>query len=106
MKVITAEELNERLKNGENLNLIDVRESFESNIADFKIDTISVPLDTLGENLNKLDKKSEYIVYCRSGSRSKKATTLLQDNGFENRKNLQDGINGCSQKFDPSLPQY
>lgn len=106
MKIITAEELNERLEKGETLHLIDVRESFESNISDFKIDTLSIPYDTLGEQLGRLDKKTEYIIYCRSGNRSKKATKLLINNGFENVKNLEYGINGWAQKFEPSLPQY
>lgn len=106
MKVITAEELNARMEDGETLHLIDVREPFESNISDFKVETLSLPFETLGDHLTRLDKETEYIVYCRSGNTSQKATKLLQDNGFEHVKNLEGGINGWSQKFDPSLPQY
>lgn len=106
MKIITAEELNERMKKGEVLNLLDVRDSFEANISDFKIETISIPYDTLRDHLDGLDKESEYIVYCRSGNTSKKASRILRENGFKNVKNLEGGMNGWAKKFDPSLPQY
>src|SRR5690554_3267124 len=106
MKKITAEELNERMENGEVLNLLDIRDSFEANISDFKMETLSIPYDTLQNRLDGLDKESEYIVYCRSGNRSKKAVSLLNENGFKNVKNLEGGMNGWAQKFDPSLPQY
>lgn len=106
MKMITAEELKERMDKGEKPNLLDVRDSFESNISDFRLETLSIPLDTLAGRLDSLDKKREYIIYCRSGNRSKNAVRLLTEKGFENVKNLEGGINGWAQKFDPSLPQY
>ncbi|HLR91074.1 MAG TPA: rhodanese-like domain-containing protein [Balneolaceae bacterium] len=106
MDIITAEELNRRIEAGEDLRLLDVRESFEANISDFRMETLSIPVASLDEQLHKLDKEKEYIVYCRSGNTSKKAVELLLENGFEHVKNLEGGINGWAQKFDPSLPQY
>src|SRR5690625_7895037 len=70
------------------------------------METLSIPVASLDEQLHKLDKEKEYIVYCRSGNTSKKAVELLLENGFERVKNLEGGINGWAQKFDPSLPQY
>lgn len=106
MVEITAEELKEKMDKNEEINLVDVRDTFEANISDFKTETISIPLDDLSSRLSELDKGNEYVVYCRSGSRSKNAVKILEENGFKKAKSLQGGINGWAQKYDPSLPQY
>src|SRR5690625_4541653 len=105
MDIITAEELNRRIEAGEDLRHLDVRESFEANISDFRMETLSIPVASLDEQLHKLDKEKEYIVYCRSGNTSKKAVELLLENGSDHVKNVEGGINGWAQGFDPSLPQ-
>src|SRR5690625_6094019 len=79
MDIITAEELNRRIEAGEDLRLLDVRESFEANISDFRMETLSIPVASLDEQLHKLDKEKEYIVYCRSGNTSKKAVELRSE---------------------------
>lgn len=106
MNIITADELNRRLEAGEDLQLLDVREPFETGISNFKTETLSIPMESMDEQLHKLDKNKEYIVYCRSGNTSKKAVELLLESGFKNVKNLEGGINGWARKYDPSLPQY
>lgn len=40
----------------------------------------------------KLDKSKTYLVYCRSGNRSKKACTAMDRLGFEKLYNLSGGI--------------
>ena len=42
--------------------------------------------------LDKLDKKSNYYVYCRSGNRSRQACALMNNLGFPNAYNLEGGI--------------
>jgi rhodanese-related sulfurtransferase len=44
---------------------------------------INLPLQTLGNNLNKLKKDQVIITCCRSGSRSGTAKRMLKANGFE-----------------------
>jgi phage shock protein E len=44
---------------------------------------INLPLQTLGNNLNKLKKDQVIITCCRSGSRSGMAKRMLKANGFE-----------------------
>jgi rhodanese-related sulfurtransferase len=44
---------------------------------------INLPLQTLGNNLNKLKKDQVIITCCRSGSRSGIAKRMLKANGFE-----------------------
>jgi rhodanese-related sulfurtransferase len=44
---------------------------------------INLPLQTLGNNLNKFKKDQVIITCCRSGSRSGMAKRMLKANGFE-----------------------
>ena len=93
MQTITAEEVKSRLKAGEKLNLVDVREPNEN--ADFNIGGRLVPLGKIQTmQTDQLDdlKDSEIIVYCRSGNRSGQACLILETMGFQNVKNLTGGM--------------
>lgn len=82
MKEITAKELQQLLDNGEELNLIDVREVDE--VKEGHIPGIThIPLGLLEFRMNELDKNKPYIMICRSGGRSGKATQFLQGHGFD-----------------------
>lgn len=90
---ITAEELKERLNNGETPIIIDVREDWEyqeANIAGAK----NIPLGSLPMRLDDIEdyKGQEVIVQCRSGARSANAKAFLQQQGFSNVRNLLGGI--------------
>lgn len=72
--------------------VIDVREPFEFKMGHVK-GAINIPPSKLMTGTEKLDDialDSEIIVYCRTGSRSAVATTILNDLGYRNVKN---GIN-------------
>ena len=45
--------------------------------------SISIPLYLLRLNANKLSKKTKYIVYCDTGSRSASATYILKEIGYD-----------------------
>ncbi|RVT62615.1 rhodanese-like domain-containing protein [Niallia taxi] len=90
MKRITAKEVETLLNEGKNLNIIDVREAKE--VAAGKIpSTINIPLRLVEFRMHELDKAKEYIIVCRSGARSSRATQLLKGNGF-NVINLTGGM--------------
>lgn len=81
MKSITAKEVQLKLQNGEQLNIIDVRETHE--VAMGKIPTaVNIPLGLVEFKMPDLDKKEEYIIVCRSGGRSSQATRFLESYGF------------------------
>jgi rhodanese-related sulfurtransferase len=64
-----------------NPTLIDVRnpsELIENNIPG----AINIPLDNLFENLPNLAKNKDYVLFCRSGNRSRYAVDLMKTNGF------------------------
>ena len=45
--------------------------------------------------LKQLDKDETYIIYCRSGNRSKDAKKIMEELGFKNVYELDDGIIKC-----------
>jgi rhodanese-related sulfurtransferase len=82
MKQITTTELAQKIKNGEKVNIIDVREDDE--VAAGKIPGARhIRLGTISERLNELDKKEHYYIACRSGGRSSMACEILTENGFD-----------------------
>jgi len=92
MGEISAQNLLERLKNGESVNLLDVREEIE--YFTHNIGGVNFPLSGLEQNLNALtyNKTDEIIVICKVGLRSQTAQTILIQNGYQNVKNLTGGL--------------
>ncbi|WP_280770745.1 rhodanese-like domain-containing protein [Salipaludibacillus daqingensis] len=81
MKQINVQQVEEKLKNNEDVTLIDVRETDE--VAAGKIPgVINIPLGLIEFRMQELDKSKEYVMVCRSGSRSGLATQFLQSHGF------------------------
>ena len=52
---------------------------------------IDVKNDSFGYFIRTLDPNVEYLVHCKSGSRSEKATTIMHDKGFKKLYNLEGG---------------
>ena len=78
---ITPKELKTRLDKGDKLVLMDVREPWEFALA--KLDgSVLIPLATLPQSLDKLDRQAEIIAYCHHGMRSADATGFLLQQGF------------------------
>ncbi len=90
MKEISAIELAAKLKSGEKLNIIDVREDEE--VAMGKIPGARhIKLGEIPERLDELDQDEHYYMVCRSGGRSGRACEFLIDNGF-NVTNMTGGM--------------
>ncbi|PLS02528.1 rhodanese-like domain-containing protein [Neobacillus cucumis] len=82
MKQLTATELETLLNEGKKLNIIDVREVDE--VAAGKIPgAVNIPLGLVEFRMHELDKSKEYIMVCRSGARSGRATQFLESYGFD-----------------------
>jgi rhodanese-related sulfurtransferase len=93
MQNITVKELKDRMKAGEKLNILDVREPDE--FAEFNIGGKLYPLGKIQNmQVDELDhwKEQEIIVHCRSGKRSMTACQILETMGFKNTKNLEGGV--------------
>ena len=76
--------------------IIDVRKEAEWNLG-YLENAIHIPLDIIEKNitLTEPDKNKEIYLYCRSGNRSGKATSILQNLGYKNVTNI-GGIQSAS----------
>jgi rhodanese-related sulfurtransferase len=83
----------ENMINQKNVVVLDVRtkpENLQQRIPNSVLIDIHQP-DFVME-IDKLDRSKTYMVYCRSGVRSKNACKLMKQMGFENVFNLKNGI--------------
>jgi molybdopterin/thiamine biosynthesis adenylyltransferase/rhodanese-related sulfurtransferase len=102
---ISARELKRRMDAREPVELIDVRETFEYEIA--RIDGAKlIPLGQIAERMNELQRQQPIVVHCHSGQRSAEAVRLLLKRGFANVYNLEGGIDAWSEQVDPTVPRY
>lgn len=102
---IEPEQVFEKIKSGEKIHLIDVREPHELKISSLKGADL-IPLGTLASEMHRLDSAEEIVLFCKSGTRSARALELLAGAGFRKLKNLRGGINAWADKVDSSLPKY
>jgi len=94
-----------RLAVGPTPTLLDVREPYEWAIARLP-DARLVPLDTLPDVVDTLDRSAELVVYCHHGIRSAAAVAWLREQGFRRARNLTGGIDRWSREVDPSTRRY
>ena len=89
---ISAVEVYSRLQNGDAINLLDVREVIE--FSTYNIGGQNIPLSKLSDSIDQLDynKTDEIVVICKIGMRSETACKLLQENGYQNVRNLAGGL--------------
>ncbi len=105
IKSMTPIQLSENLRNGNNIQLIDVRESYEQDIAN--IGGELMPLNGIETFTDKISREGKVVIYCRTGVRSKNAIEKLEKEfGFDNLYNLTGGILAWSNDVDPSVPKY
>jgi len=106
MKAITAKELSEKLRAGDDIQLIDVREPDENAFAKIEGARL-IPLGQVVSRMNEIDPERETVVHCKGGVRSAKAIEALQQAGFKgDLANLTGGITAWSNDVDPSVPKY
>jgi adenylyltransferase/sulfurtransferase len=101
---IQVEELKRRLDAGEDLFVLDVREPHEYQICN--INGHLIPLGDLPNRVHELDSSREIVAHCRSGVRSAKAVTFLQQSGFKKVHNLAGGILAWADRVDPKMAKY
>jgi sulfur-carrier protein adenylyltransferase/sulfurtransferase len=90
---------------GDDLVLVDVREPHEWKFNRLE-GAIHIPLRTLPDRVNELDRGRTLVIYCHHGNRSRVALEYLRGQGFTNVKNLTGGIEAWSREVDPSVPRY
>lgn len=106
MQEITVTELKQKMDDGEEIQLIDVRQPDEYAFA--KIEGAKlIPLGDILKRMDEIDETKETVVHCKMGGRSAKAIEAMQQAGFKGElKNLKGGITAWSDEVDPTVPKY
>ena len=106
MREITATELKQRLANGDDIQIIDVREQNEVAVAKLP-NSIHIPLAQVLNRMSEIDPNRETVVHCKMGGRSARAIEALTRSGFPGKLlNLKGGITAWSNEVDPTVPKY
>jgi len=106
MEEITATELKQRLERDDSIQVIDVREPHEYQIAHLEQSRL-IPLAQVVNRMNEIDPNRETVVHCKAGGRSAQAIQALKRAGFTGRLiNLKGGITAWSNEVDPKVPKY
>ena len=106
MEEITATALKQRLDNGEDIQIVDVREDNEFAYGRIP-NSIHIPLGQVLSRMDEIDPNRETVVHCKMGGRSARAIDALQRSGFTGKlANLKGGILAWSDEVDPSIPKY
>jgi molybdopterin/thiamine biosynthesis adenylyltransferase/rhodanese-related sulfurtransferase/molybdopterin converting factor small subunit len=106
LQEITATELKRLLDSGADVQIIDVREPHEYDIARIP-QTRLIPLAQVLGRMSEIDPQRETVVHCKMGGRSAKAIKELQEAGFTGKLiNLKGGITAWSNEVDPNVAKY
>ena len=107
MREITVGELAAKLKSGESVHLLDVRQSWEHDVAALPR-SVLVPLDELPARVHNLDFPDGALIvtYCHHGMRSLSAAAVLAQAGVTGVVSLAGGIDAWSRLVDTSVPRY
>ena len=101
LKQVKPIELFQKLQQGDNCELIDVREPHEHE--QFNIGGRLIPLDDIMGKSGSIPTDKEVIFYCKIGIRSQIAIQRLQERfGFTNLVNLQGGMEAWKKEFKTS----
>ena len=105
MKEITVQELKEKIDQGEDFQLIDVREDFEYEMSN--LGGTLIPLGGILIEAEQIARDKPVIVQCRSGKRSAAAIMQLEQQlGLTNLYNLKGGILAWAEEIDPTIQVY
>ena len=102
---VTPKELKEELDQGQDLYILDVRNTVEYEISRIEGSHL-IPLDQLLNRLHELDSARDIVAHCRTGARSARAIGILQEAGFRKLRNLKGGVLAWADEVDPTMPKY
>jgi rhodanese-related sulfurtransferase len=104
---IAPRELADKLRRGERIFLLDVRQPWEHQLSSLP-DHALIPLPELPDRLDEVQppQGAQIVCYCHHGVRSLTAAALLRDAGFANALSLAGGIDLWSRTVDPAVPRY
>jgi adenylyltransferase/sulfurtransferase len=104
-EMITARDLAQAMSTSQPPLLLDVRSEVELQISALP-NAVHIPAEKLMERLDELDTSRALVVFCRNGTRSRRALHQLKAAGFTQVQNLTGGINAWVREVDPTLFEY
>ncbi len=104
VREVSVRELQQWIEEGADFQLIDVRESYEYDIAN--LNGRLIPLSQVNTRAGEIRRDTKVVVHCRSGVRSAEAIRQLQEQGYDNLYNLKGGILAWSKEIDQDVPMY
>src|SRR5205814_571688 len=78
---ISATELKQRIDSGDDIQIIDVREQQEYDVARIPNSKL-IPLGEVVNRMNEIDEARDTVVHCKGGVRSARAIEMLKKAGF------------------------
>jgi rhodanese-related sulfurtransferase len=107
VREITPTELAAKLKAGEKITLLDVRQVWEHDLAALP-NSVLIPLDELPRRVHEVQafSASPVVVYCHHGVRSFHAAAYLMRCGLSDVVSLAGGIEAWSLEVDPTVARY
>jgi rhodanese-related sulfurtransferase len=110
---ITVLELAEKLKTAEKFTLLDVRETWELDLARINDERMLIlPMSQIARAREEAfppelrDFRAEIVVMCHHGLRSADVTGWMRQRGWENVSSLAGGIAAYAEQIDPSAGMY
>lgn len=105
MHTIDVTTLDRRRKAGENLLLVDVRESHELDICRIP-GSVHIPMGQVPARLAEIPKDRPVVLQCHHGGRSGRVAEFLLANGYDNVLNLTGGIHAWAEQVEPGMARY
>ncbi|NDD30178.1 MAG: molybdenum cofactor biosynthesis protein MoeB [Proteobacteria bacterium] len=102
---LSVEEVAALRRGGRSLNLLDVREPHEHDIAAIAGARL-IPLGELATRLHELDGAQDLVVFCKRGPRSLKAAALLREAGMSDVRVMAGGIEAWAERIEPTMARY
>jgi len=101
-KEISPSEVKKLLDEGAKIQIIDVREPIEYELAN--IGGLNIPLNSIQEKVGLIERGIPVILHCKSGQRSRKAIAQLRRlHPFTNLLNMNGGLLRWREEVDPNL---
>ncbi|CAN5676763.1 MAG: rhodanese-like domain-containing protein [Actinomycetota bacterium] len=102
---LTAAEVDRRLRSNSPPLLVDVRETWERQVAAIP-GSLHIPMGEVPARVTQLPTDRDLVLHCHHGARSLQVAQWLAAQGFDRLANMDGGIDAWSATVDPSLPTY
>jgi rhodanese-related sulfurtransferase len=102
MILLSASEVNNRIKNNENLTVIDIREPYEVEVC--SLGCRNIPMANIVNHIEELRTIEKLVLMCRSGKRAESVANWLEsDFKFSNILVMDGGISQWKEQVDSKI---